>query len=888
MKNGTAKTILSQYGYQISLNSISDMKLKQIISDLTVIPYKLDATKEEEEASKYKVYKYSKSKKSIIVPRYYGIQKFGLPQKVQFEPEIAIMPFLKELRPNQQEVMIKCIAYIEKFGGGLLSVPCGFGKCLAKGTKILMYDGSIKNVEDIIVGDQIMGDDSTARKVLSLARGYERMAEIEDIITGESYTVNLSHILSLKYVGDKPENINKKTYNKGEILDIEVRDYIKKLLDGSENLENFRGYRAKIEFNNDDIKNDLNKINFYDYGKKLNLEKDKIDPSYLVSTNKIRFDILKGILSNYRDDYISGEYEIIIKKTYINNLIISQIKFLTRSLGYFCQTIDEDIAIIIKIEISENDESNQTYPIELKLKYKDEYFGFEIDGNRRFVLGDLTVTHNTVCALYMAHYFKLKTLVVVHKTFLLKQWIRNAKEFMGLTDDQIGIIRQKECKVENKLLVIGMIQTIAKKDYKDVFNRFGFVIYDEAHHIAAKSFSKAPAKIGGSKTLALTATPYRGDQLIKVMYWFTGGTIYQEKAKMNKNVVVKLIHYKSTYQKLFATKSRWFNGKVRADTNKMTTNISLIDSKNRAIVKMIDYIRVNEPERKILILSYRLKHLIELKKGVDELIQKDIDADLIDEDEIKSCFYVSKTKDKDKQLAEESGDIIFATYQMAEEGLDIKHLNTVILAGPKKNIIQSIGRIMRTILKAGDVRPMIIDIADDLEAFNKWRDIRNSIYIKCKYEVEDYYLKDDKFITSPEYYNLYKTDIEKKNRHHPDDFINKHIEQLKKDNLELDNAKSILRDLYENRFDSLKEYNRNKDDPFKLESTELKDILFVEKLTESDFDKIIVKNVDNESKLDLDRDIKLGIDEDDLEFNMVHQEIKAVNLNTAIITKRLF
>jgi len=58
-----------------------------------------------------------------------------------------------------------------KGDGGILEVPCGRGKCLGKDTPILMYDGSIKMVQDIQIGDLIMGDDSTPRTVLSLARG---------------------------------------------------------------------------------------------------------------------------------------------------------------------------------------------------------------------------------------------------------------------------------------------------------------------------------------------------------------------------------------------------------------------------------------------------------------------------------------------------------------------------------------------------------------------------------------------------------------------------------------------------------------------------------------------------------------------------------------------
>lgn len=75
-------------------------------------------------------------------------------------------------------------------GGGLelnnlhmIVAPTG---CHAKGTKILMYDGRWKNVEDVVVGDVIMGDDGTPRNVLRLCRGYEQMYEIKPV-KGKSF-----------------------------------------------------------------------------------------------------------------------------------------------------------------------------------------------------------------------------------------------------------------------------------------------------------------------------------------------------------------------------------------------------------------------------------------------------------------------------------------------------------------------------------------------------------------------------------------------------------------------------------------------------------------------------------------------------------------------------
>jgi len=81
--------------------------------------------------------------------------------------------------------------------GMLLYQSVGTGKCHAKDTPIIMYDGSIRAVQDIVVGDILMGDDSTPRKVLSLATGEDTMYTIVPT-KGDKYTVNSEHILCLK------------------------------------------------------------------------------------------------------------------------------------------------------------------------------------------------------------------------------------------------------------------------------------------------------------------------------------------------------------------------------------------------------------------------------------------------------------------------------------------------------------------------------------------------------------------------------------------------------------------------------------------------------------------------------------------------------------------
>ena len=127
------------------------------------------------------------------------------------------------------------------FGKGdlvIIAARPAMGKCLGKGTKVLMYDGSLKKVEDVRVGDKLMGDDSTQRNVLSLAQGQEEMYWIRQN-KGIDYRVNKSHILSLK------RSRNEGKHKHGDILNIEVSEYIGK---SDKFKSNYKGYKIAVEF----------------------------------------------------------------------------------------------------------------------------------------------------------------------------------------------------------------------------------------------------------------------------------------------------------------------------------------------------------------------------------------------------------------------------------------------------------------------------------------------------------------------------------------------------------------------------------------------------------------------------------------------------------------
>ena len=320
----------------------------------------------------------------------------------------------------------------------------------------------------------------------------------------------------------------------------------------------------------------------------------------------------------------------------------------------------------------------------------------------------------TVMAINIAHKLGLKTLVIVHKSFLLNQWKERFEQF---SDVRIGIVQQNKSECDDKDVVIGMLQSIAKEKYDfGLFRDFGLVIFDEAHHAPSKFFSKALPVIACKKTLFLTATPKRSDGLEKILYWYFGDIIYKSPPEKNDNVLVKIYKYNITHNK-FREAFMPFTGEINRP--KTLNRIVKLSKRNKFILTLIKEILV-ENGRKILLLSDRIEHLEKLKEKLDK---ENIFAD----------FYVGGMSQAKLDKATEA-TVILASYGMAAEALDIPSLNTLIMATPRRSIEQSVGRILRA--KHNLVQPLIIDIVDQLPSLDRQGIHRRKFYKKLKYQIK--------------------------------------------------------------------------------------------------------------------------------------------------------
>ena len=318
----------------------------------------------------------------------------------------------------------------------------------------------------------------------------------------------------------------------------------------------------------------------------------------------------------------------------------------------------------------------------------------------------------TIMALYLISLLKRKTIVIVHKEFLLNQWIKRIEEF--LPEARIGIIQASKIDVQNKDIVIGMLQSLSSKDYNvdEVFGDFGFVIVDECHHIAAEVFSRSLPKVNSYYSLGLSATPKRADGLSHVFESYLGPMVYKVGKRDDKLVRVNVIRYHDDNE---AYKKEELSAYGKVCIPRMINNIVSNFSRNLMIKSILR--KLVKDGRQTLVLSDRRNHLGEIYKMASEFATVG--------------YYIGGMKQKDLDKSEEKS-VILGTYPMSSEGLDIPSLDAVIFTTPKSSIEQSIGRITR---KNHAKTPVAYDIVDNFCLFPRQFDKRLRVYKKLEYDV---------------------------------------------------------------------------------------------------------------------------------------------------------
>ncbi len=330
--------------------------------------------------------------------------------------------YIKELDPDI--IPPSTSNYKDKEQGGSKIVVIGKPGCFSKGTEILMYNGNVKNVEDVQVNEKVMGPDSKPRTVIELCRNRDEMFKIVPEY-GECYTVNKKHKLVLYSF------IAKTT------IEIAVDEYLEA---SDEWKENWLIFRASVDFPHIDYGEDFS---LYDYG--LTLETQQFfTNSYRKGDKLQRLELLAGIIDG--SDVVfdcKWNRQITITKPILAKYN-KELLFIARSLGFHASF--NKISLIIrgnlheipfrKTRLPENGhpllitESDRYCKFSIESQGEDDYYGFTIDGDHRFLLGSFDVVRNTG-----------KTTIIKSLLYLKKHIIPVGMVMSG-TEDSNGSYKQ--------------------------------------------------------------------------------------------------------------------------------------------------------------------------------------------------------------------------------------------------------------------------------------------------------------------------------------------------------------------------------------------------------------------------------------------------------------
>lgn len=323
----------------------------------------------------------------------------------------------------------------------------------------------------------------------------------------------------------------------------------------------------------------------------------------------------------------------------------------------------------------------------------------------------------TVCALYIASTLKLKTLIVVHNTFLKDQWEDRIRAF--LPKARIGRIQGDTILIDEQDIVIAMIQSLSMKDYpKGTFAGFGLTIVDECHHIASEVFVQAFQKITSKHMLGLSATPDRKDGLMYVIEWFLGPILYKSDSGDKVDAKVHVEVYKHEPADIEFNKVLYNNQGVM-NVAGMVNKLAAFAPRTELIAQILKDILAETPDRQILVLSDRVQHC----KDILALLDPEV-----------ACILAQTVAASKRAEFCASKKILIATYAMCKEGFDVATLNTLVMATPRPDIDQIVGRILRTEKAKRSIDPLIVDIVDS--TFRRQFQARLKLYKDRDYTVD--------------------------------------------------------------------------------------------------------------------------------------------------------
>ena len=339
----------------------------------------------------------------------------------------------------------------------------------------------------------------------------------------------------------------------------------------------------------------------------------------------------------------------------------------------------------------------------------------------------------TVLGFHAAAVVKRKTLVITTKEDIYNMWIEGARTFLGLQPHEIGEIRGDKCEVKGTKFCVAMIQSLSKEGkYPDwIDEEFGLVIFDECHRVPADQFSEVVFMFRAKLRLGLSATPDRSDGKELVVLAHIGPIRAQTEAQL---MIPKVLRFNSAWECPRVMRMDPDSGEKRIvklphEPGKTTHVEKIIAADPARNLFLADLIHsAYEKNRQLVMFSTLHDHM----KAVHRICHEQFGIS-----GRKMGFYVgAATKaEKSSREREKVKPILFTTFVMMGEGTSLDWLDTCLLAMPRSQVTQPVGRIRREYPDKGT--PVVIDVADhDSPVFSGYASTRLKWYNRIGCEIK--------------------------------------------------------------------------------------------------------------------------------------------------------
>ncbi len=294
-----------------------------------------------------------------------------------------------------------------------------------------------------------------------------------------------------------------------------------------------------------------------------------------------------------------------------------------------------------------------------------------------------TGSGKTVMALNMVARRRQPALVIVHTKDLAAQWVERIEAFLGIPSSECGMIAGGRIKIGSRISV-ALVQSLYKCA-EQVSEHIGFVVADECHRCPSRTFTEAIVDFDARFMLGLSATPWRRDNLSRLIFWHLGDVHHEvDKAGLvaagevlPAEVIVRETHFKpfhdpvNEYSKMLSelTGDTERNLLIAGDVAEEVRDhpgISLVLSDRRAHCENLQ-----------ALLRYRFKVDCELMTG---------EMPIQERQEVVERMNAGRVR------------VVIATGQLIGEGFDCRSLSTLFLATPIRfsgRVLQYLGRVLR-------------------------------------------------------------------------------------------------------------------------------------------------------------------------------------------------